>query len=146
MATESDSIGDVVLVTGGAGFLGQHIVKLLQQQGSDVREIRVFDRICYENKLGEFLMIPASNSANATWQVVSIITRCCTLQFPGHVESKPVRTIVGDIAKAADVMDALRGVDCVIHTAGVVSLTTFPEVDAMKAVNVKGTVSHVQWA
>ena len=59
MATESDSIGDVVLVTGGAGFLGQHIVKLLQQQGSDVKEIRVFDRICYENKLGKFLMIPA---------------------------------------------------------------------------------------
>ena len=45
-------IGDVVLVTGGAGFLGQHVVKLLQERASDVKEIRVFDRIPYENQLG----------------------------------------------------------------------------------------------
>ena len=45
--------GDVVLVTGGAGFLGNHIVKLLQEQEKYVSEIRVFDRIPYENKLGK---------------------------------------------------------------------------------------------
>ena len=52
MNADSGSHGDVVLVTGGAGFLGQHIVKLLQERTSDVREIRVFDRIPYENHLG----------------------------------------------------------------------------------------------
>ena len=48
----SEMSGDVVLVTGGSGFLGQHIVKLLQERASDVREIRVFDKTPYQNKLG----------------------------------------------------------------------------------------------
>ena len=48
----SEMSGDVVLVTGGSGFLGQHIVKLLQERASDVREIRVFDKKPYQNKLG----------------------------------------------------------------------------------------------
>ena len=49
-------MGDVVLVTGGSGFLGQHIVKLLQERASDVREIRVFDKIPYQNKLGTCIL------------------------------------------------------------------------------------------
>lgn len=44
----------VVLVTGGSGFLGQHIVKHLQLYGSNVKEIRVLDVVEYEQKL-EFL-------------------------------------------------------------------------------------------
>ena len=46
--------GDVVLVTGGAGFLGQHIVHLLQEKTS-VREIRVFDIRAYRNNMGGFI-------------------------------------------------------------------------------------------
>ena len=35
---------EVVLVTGGAGFLGQHIVKhVMEQKEFPVREVRVFD-------------------------------------------------------------------------------------------------------
>ena len=44
---------EVVLVTGGAGFLGQHVVKLLQERGENIKEIRVFDIKPYEDKLGE---------------------------------------------------------------------------------------------
>ena len=43
----------VVLVTGGAGFVGQHVVKLLQEKADFVREIRVLDIKPYENKLGK---------------------------------------------------------------------------------------------
>ena len=63
-------MGDVVLVTGGSGFLGQHIVKLLQERASDVREIRVFDKIPYQNKLGNALpitclaMVPQNQKVN----------------------------------------------------------------------------------
>ena len=47
--------GDVVLVTGGNGFLGQHIVHLLQTQATpgEFCEIRVLDMVPYKNKMGE---------------------------------------------------------------------------------------------
>ncbi|KAL4223895.1 hypothetical protein ACF0H5_017358 [Mactra antiquata] len=40
-----------VLVTGGAGFLGQHLIGLLQTRADHVTEIRVLDVVPYENKL-----------------------------------------------------------------------------------------------
>jgi len=46
----------VVVVTGGAGFLGQHIVGLLQEHASHVTEIRVLDVIPYTNKLGKHVL------------------------------------------------------------------------------------------
>ena len=48
----SDVLEEVVMVTGGAGFLGQHIVKLLSERASNVKEIRVFDTRPWRNKLG----------------------------------------------------------------------------------------------
>jgi len=45
--------GSVILVTGGAGFLGQHIVKLLEERTEGIKEIRVFDTKLYQNQLGE---------------------------------------------------------------------------------------------
>ena len=47
------STGDnVVLVTGGGGCLGQHLIGLLQTRAPYVTEIRVLDIKPYENKLG----------------------------------------------------------------------------------------------
>ncbi|XP_023220647.1 3 beta-hydroxysteroid dehydrogenase/Delta 5--_4-isomerase type 3-like [Centruroides sculpturatus] len=43
---------DIVLVTGSSGFLGQHIVKLLQEKDDEVEEIRLFDSRPYKNNLG----------------------------------------------------------------------------------------------
>lgn len=39
--------------SGGSGFLGQNIVKLLQECDPLVKEIRVLDLKEYENKIGE---------------------------------------------------------------------------------------------
>lgn len=42
-----------VVVTGGNGFLGQHIVKLLQVKSSlDIEEIIVFDQVPFKQALG----------------------------------------------------------------------------------------------
>ncbi|XP_065079851.1 3 beta-hydroxysteroid dehydrogenase/Delta 5--_4-isomerase [Ochlerotatus camptorhynchus] len=43
---------EVILITGGAGFLGQHLIKTLQERDPKVREIRVVDLKPYENILG----------------------------------------------------------------------------------------------
>ena len=43
----------VVLVTGGTGFLGQHVIGLLQTKADHVTEIRVTDVVPYVNKLGK---------------------------------------------------------------------------------------------
>lgn len=41
-----------ILVTGGSGFLGQHIVKLLQERTDYVKEIRVLDLKPFTKQLG----------------------------------------------------------------------------------------------
>ena len=46
------STKNIVLVTGSSGFLGQHVVKLLQEKDDNVDEIRCFDLIRYQNNLG----------------------------------------------------------------------------------------------
>ncbi|XP_058462323.1 3 beta-hydroxysteroid dehydrogenase/Delta 5--_4-isomerase [Malaya genurostris] len=43
---------EIILITGGAGFLGQHLIKTLQERDSKVSEIRVVDLKLYENFLG----------------------------------------------------------------------------------------------
>ena len=53
---DGDKAGDVVLVTGGAGFLGQHIVSQLQTRAHHVREIRILDLKPYKNKLGKAIL------------------------------------------------------------------------------------------
>ena len=60
------------------------------------------------------------------------------LLFPGHKETIAVTSIVGDLTKAEQVLAAFEGVTCVIHTAALVSVGTFPDVEAMQRVNVDG--------
>ncbi|KAH9525620.1 3 beta-hydroxysteroid dehydrogenase/Delta 5--_4-isomerase type 3 [Bulinus truncatus] len=43
--------GDIVVVTGGSGFLGQHIVKLIHERAPHVSEILVYDVMPFEQKL-----------------------------------------------------------------------------------------------
>ena len=59
--------------------------------------------------------------------------------FPGHVTPIPIRSVVGDVAKLTDVRLAMKDVTAVIHSAGLVSFGTFPDISGMYQVNVKGT-------
>ncbi|XP_013791890.1 3 beta-hydroxysteroid dehydrogenase/Delta 5--_4-isomerase type 1-like [Limulus polyphemus] len=50
-----------------------------------------------------------------------------------------MKVIQGDVCNAEDIEDACIGVDCVIHTAAVISVGLFPDKDKMHSVNVEGT-------
>ena len=45
-------------------------------------------------------------------------------------------SIQGDIRKLEDFSATVKGADCVIHIAGIISIGTHPNVKAMKAINV----------
>ncbi|XP_005094948.2 uncharacterized protein LOC101847324 [Aplysia californica] len=102
--------GDVVVVTGGCGFLGQHIVKMLQLKAPHVSEIRVLDLRPFQQRLA-------------------------------YEPVKPIKSLVGSITDADFVTRALRGADCVMHVAGLVSFGTFPDFQNMEKVNVQGTLN-----
>ncbi len=63
--------------------------------------------------------------------------------FSDYTEVIPVKSIVGDIRKLAEVSRALHGADCVLHIAGIISIGTFPDVSAMQAINVEG--KFISW-
>lgn len=46
---------EIVLITGGSGFLGQHIIKLLLQEKDNlgIKEIRSIDLQPYTNAIGK---------------------------------------------------------------------------------------------
>lgn len=54
------------VVTGGSGFLGQHIVHLLQTKCDDVREVRTFDIQPVKKFLGMYTeeILMQTNSLN----------------------------------------------------------------------------------
>lgn len=101
---------EVVLVTGGNGFLGQHIVREIQERDDEVAEIRILDLNQYENKLGH----------KETKKVVA---------FVGDLTD-----LTGETVKKA-----FSGVDCVIHVAGLVSYRYPVDVQALYDHNIVAT-------
>ncbi|ELU09198.1 hypothetical protein CAPTEDRAFT_224391 [Capitella teleta] len=102
----------VVMVTGAAGFLGQHIIRELQENAPEVSRIVALDRLPY---LKQF-------------------------DYADRVEVDKVQC---DICDCEAVMHALQGVTCVIHCAGVVSVSLFPDDLGLRKVNIEGTVNLV---
>ncbi|MBN1335724.1 MAG: NAD-dependent epimerase/dehydratase family protein [Deltaproteobacteria bacterium] len=81
--------GRRLLVTGGAGFIGSHLVDALAARGDDVTVLDAFDS-SYDPALKE------RNLARVAGRV---------------------RVVRGDLCDAAIVRDAVRGADCVVHLA-----------------------------
>jgi len=108
MATE------IILITSGNGFLGQHLMKHLQLFGQDsIKEIRVLDEKAFEKELE-------------------------------YEDRFPVRSFVGTVFDAEILKSALENVDTVVHLTEIKDVTMIPDVEKMKKVNVEGTAELVR--
>jgi UDP-glucose 4-epimerase len=101
-----------VLVTGGAGFIGSHIVQTLLQDGHTVRILDNFSTGKREN-------------------IEELVQR-----FNGH----SLEVQEGDVRNASDVGQAVRGVEVLFHEAAFVSVPqSMDEPQACFDVNITGT-------
>uniref|UniRef100_A0A6I8NSS7 Hydroxy-delta-5-steroid dehydrogenase, 3 beta- and steroid delta-isomerase 7 n=1 Tax=Ornithorhynchus anatinus TaxID=9258 RepID=A0A6I8NSS7_ORNAN len=101
--------GLVYLLTGGCGFLGGHLVKILLEKEPSLKELRVFD-------------------LNPDPQMEALST--------GRVR---VTLIPGDVTRSEEVAAAVAGADVVIHTAGLVDVWGRVPTERIFSVNVQGT-------
>jgi dTDP-L-rhamnose 4-epimerase len=91
-----------VLVTGGAGFIGSHIVESLTAAG---HEVRVLD-----------CLHPAAHQDPDRWPASLAVSGKPPADLPN------VELLHGDIRDASAVRVAVRGVDAVLHQAAMVGL------------------------
>ncbi|XP_071484393.1 3 beta-hydroxysteroid dehydrogenase type 7-like [Diadema antillarum] len=109
--------GEVVVVTGGSGFLGQHIVKQILEQGEFlVREVRTFD-------LKPFHWCPE----------LQVVKPGATLS---HVQ--------GDLLALDEIRKVCRDATVVIHTAGYIDVSPIPDTELLRASNIQGSENVLQ--
>ncbi|XP_041456807.1 3 beta-hydroxysteroid dehydrogenase type 7-like [Lytechinus variegatus] len=109
--------GEIVMVTGASGFLGQHIIKQLLEQGEFlIKEVMTFD-------LRPFTWCPELEVSNPS----------CKLT---HIE--------GDLLSMEEVRRAFKGVTVVIHTAGVIDVSPVPDSELLRTVNIQGSENVLQ--
>lgn len=100
------------LVTGGAGFIGSHIVRTLLEQGNSVRVLDNFSTGKSENLQG----------------------------LDQKFDEDRFEVLEGDLREASDVQEAVRGIDVVFHEAAFVSVPqSMQEPQACFDVNITGT-------
>jgi len=100
------------LVTGGAGFIGSHIVRTLLEQGNSVRVLDNFSSGKRENLKG------------------------LTQQFDGD----RFEVLEGDLRNALQVEEAVRGIEIIFHEAAFVSVPqSMDEPQTCFDVNITGT-------
>ncbi|MEI7662574.1 MAG: NAD-dependent 4,6-dehydratase LegB [Bacteroidota bacterium] len=108
-----------VLVTGGAGFIGSHLVEMLVEMGCDVR---VFVHYNSFNRWGWIDYLPAE-------------TR------------KQTDIFTGDIRDPNGVYEAMKGCDIVFHLAALIGIPySYHSPDTYVDTNVKGTLNILQAA
>ncbi|RXM94123.1 3 beta-hydroxysteroid dehydrogenase type 7 [Acipenser ruthenus] len=106
--------GLVYLVTGGCGFLGQHVFRMLLEKEDNVAEVRLFD-LAVDDSL-----------ANLSTEKIT------------------VKLIQGDITDLTTVLKVTEGVDVVIHSASLVDVWHKVPESKIQAVNVQGTCHVIQ--
>jgi dTDP-L-rhamnose 4-epimerase len=103
-------IGDFVLLTGGAGFIGSHVADELLRAGYGVR---ILDNLSDQVHAGA--------------------------EFPSYLDGS-VELVKGDVRDASAVASALRGVDAVVHLAARVGVgQSMYEISSYSDVNARGT-------
>jgi CDP-paratose 2-epimerase len=114
----------IVLVTGGAGFVGSHVATYYAQKGAQV--------ICFDNlSRADLLKKPANKTYN--WDYLKNLSN--------------VKLIDGDIRNPDKLKDAANGVDAIIHVAAQTAVTTSiqdPRIDF--EVNALGTFNVLEAA
>uniref|UniRef100_A0A3P8RK46 Hydroxy-delta-5-steroid dehydrogenase, 3 beta- and steroid delta-isomerase n=1 Tax=Amphiprion percula TaxID=161767 RepID=A0A3P8RK46_AMPPE len=101
--------GLVYLITGGCGFLGKHLLRVLLEKEDKLAEVRVFDKHVDPDLKGL------------------------------STERTKVVVIQGDITDYSRVVEASEGVDVVIHTASLVDVWHRVPEKLIYSVNVVGT-------
>jgi dTDP-L-rhamnose 4-epimerase len=91
-------VAERILVTGGAGFIGSHLVDALVERGDEVRVLDNLDPQVHGEGAAEPSLIA------------------------GHVESGRVEFLHGDVTDRVTVEAALEGVDVVFHQAAAVGV------------------------
>ncbi|XP_073883073.1 3 beta-hydroxysteroid dehydrogenase type 7 isoform X3 [Macaca fascicularis] len=114
MADSAQAQKLVYLVTGGCGFLGEHVVRMLLQREPRLGELRVFDR-----HLGPWLEELKTGPVRVT-------------------------AIQGDVTEAHEVAAAVAGAHVVIHTAGLVDVFGRASPETIHEVNVQGTRNVIE--
>ncbi len=95
-------MGETVLITGGAGFIGSHVADALLQSGYHVR---VLDSL--EPQVHRSRAVAGDGDATARW--------------PAYL-SPAVHAIAGDVCDPEAVRQAVQGCDAVIHLAATVGV------------------------
>lgn len=111
-----------VLVTGGSGFLGHHVIKLISTHWKEIEEIHVLD-ICEPKDL----LTHQRSGANGFHH------------FAGKIIHVP-----GSISNLSELKEAFRGIDAVIHCAAIVENGSSINRKMMYDVNVTGTSNVIE--
>lgn len=99
----------VYLITGGCGFLGQHLLQVLLEKEDNLSEVRLLDK-----------------------HVDPGLTQLST-------DRKKVTVVQGDVTDYATVLQASRGADVIIHSASLVDVWHRVSEAVIRSVNIKGT-------
>ncbi|KAJ8344627.1 hypothetical protein SKAU_G00288200 [Synaphobranchus kaupii] len=105
--------GFIYLVTGGCGFLGQHLLQVLLEKEDGLSEVRLLDK-----------NIDPALQDSSTERVKVVLMH-------------------GDVADYPSVLEASRGADLVIHTASLVDVWHRVPEQVIYSVNVQGTANVI---